>query len=93
MRFIVKDKLYDTDKAELLCIFSKQWKSETILETLYPYRDTDLYKTAKGAYFITSTADNGKNYIEVVEEITAKYYLMFNDYDKYCEMFGPLEEA
>ena len=37
MRFIVKDKLYDTDKAELLCTFSKQWKSETILGTLYPY--------------------------------------------------------
>lgn len=93
MRFIVKDKLYDTDKAELLCTFSKQWKSETILGTLYHYRDTDLYKTAKGAYFITSTADNGKNYIEVVKEITAKYYLMHNNYDKYCEMFGPLEEA
>lgn len=51
MRFIVNNKLYDTDKAELLCTFSKQWESKTILDTLYPYRDTNLYKTAKGAYF------------------------------------------
>ena len=31
--------------------------------------------------------------IEVIEEDAAKEYLMYNNYDKYAEMFGALEEA
>ena len=31
--------------------------------------------------------------IEVIEEDAAKEYLMYNNYDKYAEMFGELEEA
>lgn len=93
MRFIVNNKIYDTDKAELLCSFRKQWESETILGTLYPYRDTNLYKTVKGNYFLTCTADYGTNYIKVIDEANAKNYLMRNNYDKYVEMFGELEEA
>ena len=93
MKFIVNNKIYDTDKAELLCTFSKQWESKTIVGTLYPYRDTNLYKTAKGAYFFTCCTDYGTHYIEVIDENTAKYYLMRKNYDKYVEMFGALEEA
>lgn len=93
MKFIVNNKLYDTDKAELLCTFEKQWESKTIVGTLYPYRDTNLYKTIKGAYFLTCTADYGTSYIEVIGEKTAQYWLKYKAYDKYVEMFGPLEEA
>lgn len=93
MKFIVNNKLYDTDKAELLCSFRKQWESKTIVGMLYPYRDTNLYKTVKGSYFLTCTADYGTNYIEVIDENTAKYWLMRKGYDKYVEMFGALGEA
>ena len=93
MKFIVNNKLYDTEKAELLCTFSKQWESKTIFGTLYPSRETKLYKTAKGAFFLTCVANYGTGYIEVISEATAKYYLMRNAYDKYVEMYGELEEA
>ena len=93
MRFIVENKIYDTEKAELLCSFRKQWKSETILGTMYPFRDTKLYKTAKGKYFITSKEDYEQSCIKVINEDKAKEYLMHSDYDKYAEMFGELEEA
>ena len=93
MKFIVNNKIYDTENAEKLCTFSKQWESKTIVGTLYPYRDTTLYKTAKGAYFLTCCMDYGRHYIEVINENTAKKYLMHNDYSKYVELFGELEEA
>ena len=93
MRFIVNDKLYDTNKAELLCSFYEQWAQKTIIGTLYPTLKTNLYVTAKGAYFITSKEDYDRPCIEVINEDKAKAYLMHYNYDKYAEMFGELEEA
>ena len=95
MRFIVNKKIYDTDKAELLCTFYKHCTVKTLLGATYPVRKTNLYKTAKGAYFLTSSINNaGYNYsIEVIDEEEAKNYLMHNGYNKYTELFGELEEA
>ena len=56
-------------------------------------RDTKLYKTAKGAYFLVCKEDYDCKHIEVIGEDTAKRYLMNNNYEKYVEMFGELEEA
>ena len=93
MKFIVNNKIYDTETAEKLCSFSEQWKVDTILGAIYPYRDTDLYRTKKGAYFIVSQGDYGRFEMRCVNEHEAKRYLMYNDYSKYVELFGELEEA
>lgn len=93
MRFIVNNKIYDTDKAELLCTFKERWKSKTIIGTIYPLRDTNLYRTVKGVYFLTCKADYDRSCIRVINEDKAKKYLMHNNYEKYAEMFGELEEA
>lgn len=93
MRFIVNNKIYNTDNSELLCTFSKQWETDTIFGKLYPTRDTNLYKTNKGAYFLTSKGDYERFQILVINEDTAKNYLMYYNYEKYAEMFGELEEA
>ena len=93
MKFIVNNKLYDTEKAELLCTFEKPWETKTLLGTMNFYRKTNLYKTAKGAWFLTSTNDSENSYIKVISEKMGKNYLMHNAYEKYCEMYGPLEEA
>lgn len=93
MRLIVNNKIYDTDKSELLCTFKRQWKTKTIWGVLYPWRDTNLYRTAKGAYFLTCLENYNGIAVEVIEEAEAKSYLMYNNYDKYAEMFGKLEEA
>ena len=93
MRFIVDNKIYDTEKSELLCTFDKRWKIKTLCSVIYPLRETKLYRTAKGAYFLTCKKNCNDMDIEVIEEDAAKEYLMYNNYDKYAEMFGELEEA
>ena len=93
MRFIVDNKIYDTEKSELLCTFDKRWKIKTLCSVMYPLRETKLYRTAKGAYFLTCKKNCNDMDIEVIEEDAAKEYLMYNNYDKYAEMFGELEEA
>lgn len=93
MKFIVNNKIYDTDKSELLCTFRIQWERKTIWGSFYPMRDTKLYKTAKGAYFLVCKVDCEFKHIEVIGEETAKRYLMQYNYEKYVEMFGALEEA
>lgn len=93
MRLIVNNKIYDTEKSELLCTFHKRWEVKTIVCTMYPLRETELYRTAKGAYFLICKKDYDGICIEVIDEDMAKNYLMYNNYDKYAEMFGALEEA
>ena len=93
MKLIVDYKIYDTEKSELLCTFQKRWKMKTFCSVMYPLRETKLYRTAKGAYFLTCSEDYHRPDIEVIEEDAAKEYLMYNNYDKYAEMFGELEEA
>ena len=93
MRFIANNKIYDTDKAELLCTGKKQWELKTSFGILCPTRETTLYKTAKGSYFFTSKGDYDQYHIEVTNEEIAKRFLVRNNYDKYAELFGELEEA
>ena len=93
MRFIVNNKIYDTEKSELLCTFYKRWKIKTLCSVMYPLRDTKLYRTAKGAYFLIYIKDYDGIGVEVINEDVAKVYLIHNNYDKYIEMFGELEEA
>ena len=93
MKLIVNYKIYDTEKSELLCTFDKRWKIKTFCSVMYPLRETKLYRTTKGAYFLTCREDYNRPDIEVIEEAAAKEYLMYNNYDKYAEMFGELEEA
>lgn len=94
MRFIVNDKIYDTYKAELLCTFVEEWDIQTsIFGCPRSNQNTNLYKTAKGSYFLTCKDFYEKSYIKVISEKKAKRYLMYHNYEKYVEMFGPLEEA
>lgn len=93
MKLIVNNKIYNTENSELLCTFDKRWKIKTLCSTMYPLRETKLYRTAKGAYFLTCKKNYNDLDIEVIEEDMAKEYLMYNNYDKYAEMFGELEEA
>lgn len=93
MKLIVNNKIYNTENSELLCTFDKRWKIKTLCSTMYPLLETKLYRTSKGAYFLTYKKNYNDVGIEVIEEDMAKEYLMYNNYDKYAEMFGELEEA
>lgn len=92
-RFIINDKIYDTETAEKLCEYDAQWKMETLLGSWYPFRDTTLYRTKKRAYFRVSNADYGRLQAELLTEEDAKQVLMRQNYEKYCELYKPLEEG
>lgn len=47
MRFIVNKKLYDTDKAELICTGLKKWYINAVV---YARLSTSLYRTSKGTF-------------------------------------------
>ena len=94
MRFIVDNKIYDTDKAELLAEGERKYEEKSFLLqcTFYPSYETKLYKTEKGNYFFVYKSDL-YHCIEVTDEETAKGWLMYKNYPKYVELFGELEEA
>ena len=82
MKLIVDYKINDKKKSELLCTFDKRWKIKTLCSVIYPLRETKLYRTAKGAYFLTCKKNCNDMDIEVIEEDADKEYLMYNNYDK-----------
>lgn len=108
MKQVIDNKLYDTEKSKLLYQFVKN-----VPETRYfigkeysvnCWRDTDLYKTAKGNYFIhikqpnidhNSATNYGerKEYIEQISYDEAKEIVQKLNVDKAIELFGEIEEA
>lgn len=92
MKFIYKNKIYDTETAELLCQFEKEWETKTVFGIIYPKHPTCLYKTRKGAYFMTYTISDSV-FFQLIAEDNAKAYLCRHNFDKYIELFGELEEG
>ena len=95
MRFIVENKVYDTDRATLI---SKGVRSVTKISALFgfSYQDeikTTLYRSVKGTYFFVDKADYDQSVISITGEGVAKSFLIKNNYDKYVELFGELEEG
>lgn len=89
MRFIVNKKLYDTDKAELICTGLKKWDINAVV---YAWLSTSLYRTSKGTFFIV--ADDGKMHrMKIIDQNEAENFCLKNNYDKYIEVFGELEEG
>lgn len=89
MRFILNKKLYDTDKAELICTGLKKWDINAVV---YARLFTSLYRTSKGTFFIV--AEDGKTYrMRIVDQNEAENFCISNSYDKYVEIFGELEEG
>lgn len=77
MKYIMDGKIYDTDTSEIILI--------------YEIRNV-LYKTKKGNYFNVQELPD-RTITNVVSEDTVKKILLEYNYDKYAELFGPLEEA
>ncbi len=85
MQFIIGDKLFDTEKAELIVSYERK-----LFYAGVP-RKINLYKTAKNRWFEVDTTY--KSCTEMTEK-NVKYILsklnLISDYEK-C--FGKLEEA
>lgn len=99
MKFIVNDKVYDTDKMELLGTVRKWyeftgWLDKALFgEGMGRKYDCKLYRTQKGNYLLTHEPDSSRTVAQAITEEEAKRLLVNSDYDTYCKYFGELEEA
>lgn len=102
MRYLIKNKVYDTEKAQEIIKYIKQIEHKGLFVTTYPkYRHT-LYKTQKGQFFVhieeyvgqTDVAYSDKDYIELLSENEVKEILnKLNKIEIYNKLFDDLEEG
>lgn len=97
-RFIIKNKVYDTAKMELVGNV-KKWYEYTgyLLQHLWGKGvgrnyDCKLFCSEKGNWLLTHEGENGLTG-EAISEDEAKNLLMHHDYDAYSKKYGALEEA
>jgi hypothetical protein len=92
MRQVVNGKLYDTEKAQLVA-HDRYWDGHNWDRQ---GRNTYLYKTAKGNYFLCHTTlwQGERDYIEPVSEQEARYwYEQLPEHElEYEEAFGEAPE-
>ncbi|HAT4314145.1 Uncharacterised protein [Clostridium perfringens] len=84
MRFIIGDKVFDTNKAEVVCKFKtiKHFGGRWIEET--------LYKTKKNNWFIV---DEDSKCSSITESRARVLLRELNNVELYEKYFGKLEEA
>lgn len=100
MKKIIDNKIYDTEKANVIYEFRRRLKGdECIWKRGYFFcywTNAQVYKTKKGNYFLH--LDKAEGYDEKIETITeekVKELIKELNPDKYLELFGTidLEEA
>ncbi len=93
MKFIVNDKIYDTEKAEKVLDYRHRFPLTLTPQFCIRY-DMELFRTAKGNWFSVRHEDYGKvtcitHTVEEAKEIFKKC----NRVELYAQYFGNLEEA
>lgn len=89
MKRIINNKIYDTDKCELLLKYNLAWS----------FNVTYLFKTNKGTYLmyqdVPFETDNKKfnNLVILSKEETKELLIELNEIDLYEKEFGKLEEG
>lgn len=98
-RFIIHEKVYDTDKMKLVGQVKKWYPFQSLLikklfgDDTGRVNDCKLYRSDKGRYLLVHENDCGSITGEAIKENEAKGLLMRYDYDGYTQLFGELEEA
>jgi len=101
MRYMLNNKVYDTEKAEKITTYMKPIGHKGLFWTTYPrYRHT-LYRTKKGQFFVRvgecleqDISYKDKDYIELLSDSEAKEILnILSEEDLYNELFDDLEEG
>lgn len=102
MRYLLNNKVYDTEKAQEIIKYIKPIEHNGLFFKTYPkYRHT-LYKTQKGKFFVHIGEYIGnpdisyvdKDYIELLSADEVKEVLnKLNEIEKYEEIFDDLEEG
>lgn len=97
MRYLINNKLYDTEKSEKIITFEKSleiWSIGGV--TMYKKFTHVLYKTNKGKYFliIENCKNSAYDEIQLLTETEVKDLLCeLNAIDTYELLFGEIEEG
>ena len=94
--FVIQNKKYDTNKMEFLSEVRKQYiynvMSRVFGETQYYNFTCKLYRSKKNNFLLTH--EEGRYiYAEAITEGEAKMLLMRDNYKKYEDIWGEIEEA
>lgn len=92
MRYVIDGKMYDTETSEVILRYKTRNLDVFLFSARFTPCDVYLYKTKKGNYFTLKVLPD-RTITNVVSEDTVKKILLEHNYDKYAELFGPLEEA
>lgn len=92
MKYAMDGKMYDTETSEVILRYKTRDLDVFLFSARFTPCDVYLYKTKKGNYFTLKVLPD-KTITNVVSEETVKKILLEHNYDKYAELFGPLEEA
>lgn len=98
-RFIIKNKVYDTNKMKLVGHVRKWYEFQGWLQKqmfgdgMGRMYDCELYRSEKGSFLPVYENDRSDTVGQAIDEAEAKALLMSCDYDSYVELFGELEEA
>lgn len=92
MKYAMDGKMYDTETSEVILRYKTRNLDVFLFSARFTSCDVYLYKTKKGNYFTLKVLPD-KTITNVVSEDTVKKILLEHNYDKYAELFGPLEEA
>ena len=99
MKFIISNKVYDTDKMTLIAKVKKwyevtDWLTVNVFGTGYGrVFDCKLFRSDKGNYLLTHDHSDGHIVGQAITEAEAKELILHCDYDTYEKLFGALEEA
>ena len=102
MRYILNNKVYDTEKAKEIIQYIKPIEHKGSFGMyFYPKYEHTLYKSIKGQFFVhignyvgTEICYPDKDYIELLSENDVKKILnKLNKIDLYNELFDDLEEG
>ena len=97
-RFILQNKVYDTEKMQHLGKVKKWYAFQGWLQQQIWGKDTglvhdcDLYRSPKGNFLLLHE-DDSEIVGEAIPESEAKELLLHSNYEKYAELYGPIEEA
>lgn len=94
-KFIIREKVYDTDKMERIGTVKKWYANGLQLwgSRIGHTYSCELYRSKKGNYLLVSKRDYNELLGEAITETEAKGLLMRYDYENYAKVFGELEEA
>ncbi len=98
-RFIIQNKVYDTDKMEFISVVEKWYKFEGYFlkqmfgEEMGRRYMRDLYRSPKGNYLLVHTNDCDQLVGQAITENEAKELLLRSNYDVYAKLYGELKEA